>query len=414
MTSRAAVAMVGLLAFALTAGTARADYYDTFDDGDYTGDPNVWDVDDQTWTIYVPIGGPNAHGIDDGWLRLWTAPDFLPYSFILAYVDDDGPDPNLSETIFDDTQPHYILSRVKVNDPNGSDKKGGYGHGTISLLMQGNPFTWDAYIFEYEAYGNDFILTSLAGLDFSFGHRRRMGDPNDPNDPNAVDELNGFWMCFQFDPTGADGLGDPNDPNNHWIRGAAWDGGQFDWDGTWWVNVRLVERWDPNGIYGYLTRRSGLKGLVASGSADTGLRPDESFDNVEVRWGTFTNVSHSLDLTIVNENYGTITIDPDLLDDLEGDPNDPNQLRRYTDGTEVVLVAEPVEGKSWNRWTVFDPNYPGDANYATSDTNAVLLLTMNQDHIVEAAFKCGSSLPPFVAMTLLAMGVAVVARRVWS
>ncbi|MBN1342963.1 MAG: hypothetical protein JXQ73_09805, partial [Phycisphaerae bacterium] len=144
-----------------------------------------------------------------------------------------------------------------------------------------------------------------------------------------------------------------------------------------------------------------------------GLLGESAFDNIEARTGVFDPDPVHLDLSIINSQYGTVTIDPDLAD-----PNDPNtandRLLRYTTGTEVVLVAEPVPSKSFNRWLVFDPNYPGDANYAAvEDSNLVLYLTMDEDKSVEASFKCGSSLPPLMlGGMLLALCTAVLIRRV--
>ncbi len=399
------LAVVAALIWLSAPTVVLGDYYDTFDDGDYTGDPNVWDIDNPGWTVYVPLVGPNAVAVFDGWLRLWTAPGWISdYSFLLCYVEEPG-DPCDNPTMFHNTAPHYLVSRTKVNDPNGG------GRGQTTLLMHGDPNTWNTYLFEYEAYANDFILTSLSGFDFSFGQRRKMGDPNDPNDPNAPDETNGFWMCFQYDPTGTDGMADPNDPNNHWIRGAAWNGDKFDWDGEWFVEVNVVDRWGEDPVYGYQLRTGGLCGVVAGGSLAIGLIPDVSFDNIECRWGTFTNVSHSLDLTVSNGHMGTVTIDPDLLDDPDNDPNDLGELRRYTDGTEVVLSAEPLSGKSLKHWIIYDPNHPGDANYVAEDTNTVLYLTMDADWQIEAAFKCGGGVPPFIAMTLVALAMGVAIRR---
>ena len=79
---------------------------------------------------------------------------------------------------------------------------------------------------------------------------------------------------------------------------------------------------------------------------------------VEARTGVFSNVGRSLTLTVKTIEKGTVTIDPDLLAnhmDVENpadpnwaDPNDPNEPRIYTDGTEVVLVAEPTPFYSKN------------------------------------------------------------------
>jgi uncharacterized protein (TIGR03382 family) len=139
---------------------------------------------------------------------------------------------------------------------------------------------------------------------------------------------------------------------------------------------------------------------------------------MEVRSGMFTNVSQTLSLTVKNGDYGTVTIDPDLLDDETNiDPNeydppiDPDELRRYTDGTEIVLVAEAIEGKSFRTWKIYDPNHPGDANYVESDNNAVLYLTMNADYQVEAIFKCSSSTGPVLLLAVGLLGMLALVRR---
>ena len=141
-----------------------------------------------------------------------------------------------------------------------------------------------------------------------------------------------------------------------------------------------------------------------------GFPADAVFDDVEGRQAIWNGIPRALTLTVANDNYGSVAIEPDLRD-----PNDPNasdeKWLRYTDGTEIVMVATPIEGKAFNRWVLFDPNYPGDKNYATFDTNDTIYVTMDQDRVIEAAFKCGSSVPPFVAMTLLALGLGVVIRR---
>ena len=93
-------------------------------------------------------------------------------------------------------------------------------------------------------------------------------------------------------------------------------------------------------------------------------------------------------------------------------PTDPNELRRYTDGTEIVMVGTPAEGKLFRVWKIYDPNYPGDANYITEDSNTVLYLTMDGDYAIEAIFKCGSAemLPP-VGIVLVALTVGFVIRK---
>jgi hypothetical protein len=117
-----------------------------------------------------------------------------------------------------------------------------------------------------------------------------------------------------------------------------------------------------------------------------------------------TSTTYTLSLRVKNAEYGTVTFDPDQLDDPNDDPNDPCALRRYTAGTEVTLTAYPIEGRSFKRWRIFDPNYPGDANYAAVDTNTVLLLTMAYDQQIEATFSCASGVEyglPLLGMVVI-------------
>ena len=146
-------------------------------------------------------------------------------------------------------------------------------------------------------------------------------------------------------------------------------------------------------------------------SWSSGFPADAAYDHIEARTGVFSPTARHLTLSVKNANKGLIVIDPNLVD-----PNDTGdeklRLRRYSDGTQVVMVAEPLEGKSFKGWTIFDPNYPGDRDHAVDDTNSVLYLTMDADWEIEASFACGSSemLPP-IGMVLLALSVGVVIRR---
>lgn len=118
---------------------------------------------------------------------------------------------------------------------------------------------------------------------------------------------------------------------------------------------------------------------------------------------------YALDVFNLAEDYGTVLISPDAPMPISlgqhYDPNaEPNDPPAYPEGLPVTLVAEPVEGKSFREWRVFDANYPGDANYATIDSNMTLTLVMDRDTQVEAVFKCGSGtgmLP--LGLTLLAV-----------
>ncbi|MBN1345781.1 MAG: hypothetical protein JXQ73_24025 [Phycisphaerae bacterium] len=110
----------------------------------------------------------------------------------------------------------------------------------------------------------------------------------------------------------------------------------------------------------------------------------------------------TLNLSIVNDRYGAILVEPN-------EPNGPPYAFPYT--TQVTLTAMPVEGKSFNRWVIFDPNYPGDANYGAVETNTVLCLSMDRDIEVEASFKCGSGMEPLLPPLLVGMTVLIRRRQ---
>jgi len=52
------------------------------------------------------------------------------------------------------------------------------------------------------------------------------------------------------------------------------------------------------------------------------------------------------------------------------------------------------DGKSFKQWIIYDPNHPGDQNYASYDANTTLMLTLMSDMSVEGHFKCGGALAP--------------------
>ncbi|MBN1346025.1 MAG: hypothetical protein JXQ73_25280 [Phycisphaerae bacterium] len=393
-----------------------------------------------------------------------------PVGAIAATVDSGDYDPNTSPTFWDDTSDHYMLAWLYYTnawpDPNND-------RGNIGLLIHGDDVNWWGFAFEMDldnkARDNwhkhqwHTFHSNLQSLYFvrvlespwnssGWNFRRIWIDPNgvravnsdDPNtsDPNdttwleppernnrltAYDttkwlgvninqwERSGFWMLIQFkqDPNY-----DSGDPNGKFLKGAIWQGDKYDWDGEWMMEGELSSAYWSGDPSGYDTPLEwywpeGYTGIMIQGGIEwiNGYPAEGAFDNLEARTGEFDPVPKSLDLRIVNGQYGQVLIDPELTD-----PNDPNttsnRLLRYTTGTHVILMAEPIEGKSFNRWVIFDPNYPGDANFALAiDSNSTLYLTMDEDMIVEAAFKCGSGVPPFIAMALLALGLGVVIRR---
>ncbi len=397
MTRLGSILMV--LVCAAAAGSARADFYDTFSDGWYERDPNdprydandpywtdpnnvvLWDIDNPDWRIDETLGSTFAAAVMDGELNLYAAEATWPFCFIAATVQDGSDDPNLSRTYFDDSGNHYIVAHLRYPDPNYTG---------ASLFFHGNFFTWTTWMVEYENIY--LILIHQNGTEWT---QALTSQPD-------MDKVNGFWIAGQWEGDG--------DPNHSYFRGACWNGDKYDWDGTWDIERHVVTEWDPNTDEYY---QGGDCGVAAYGAPPyTGPNPVAyaAFDEVEARWGDFTTVSRTLSLEVVNPTKGFVTTDPDLLDDAAADPNDPNELRRYTDGTEVMLAATPTEG-SFKFWKVFDPNHPGDANYVVEDTNAVLYLTMDADQQVEAVFKCGTSALPAPLMAIIALTVTWIVRR---
>ena len=409
-----AVLSAAVMACLLVPAVLLADFYDEFYDGDYTGpeDPNVvWDIDDPCWIIYEPLGNPNAVGVVDGWFRLWTAPSWIASVALIAYPQTVDLDPNTSETWCGHTVDHYVLARTRNADPQTDPNDDG---GESMLLLHASEVTWLGFGFEYpyRKYGEGAVLpriSSVQGLNWWVYNRHRMY----PDDPNHADEAGGFWMLLAYF---SDGNPDASDPNGKYLRAAIWNGEKFDWNGQWLIETDLSDpcSWhEPNQILANGDDWWCPEGMTTVGTGEyIGVPADVAFKQIEARTGVFDpNNPGSLSLTVSNDHMGTITIDPDLLDDPNGDPNDLSLLRRYTNGTEIVLVAEPLSGKSFKGWIIYDPNHPGDANYTTQDTNAALYLTMDADWEVDAGFKCGGGVPPFIAMTLLALAMGVVLRR---
>ncbi len=480
--------------------TALGDYFDDFNDGVVLEDPLAYDIDDPNWNERFVFAGAYQAGVDEGRMRI-TAMMHLIFrvAFVGWAVEDNIKDPNLTPYFYDASQPHYMLANGRTHDENYPPTTG-----MLGVWLHGDFDAWQSFNFEWEARDGWTSLTSYNGLywmniitisadDNNPNYPPEFQDPIDPNYPSDAREK--MWFMIQFDPNGEhwrnidpnytydSSLNDPNDPNCYWLRGAMWKGGKFEWNGSYVLQCNLLGQmagrkvndeihgndfyFDPNNPthMAQYFHTDGFNCVSGFSGGNAGFKPDPndpnwsmfdpnnyicavdaSYDDVESRWGYFTNVSHALQLNVKNSNMGTITIDPDLLDDpndapwfIHGDPNDPSfdrgdpstwndpndpnswsgdypldpeTLRRYTNGTEVVLVAEPLEGKSFKSWTVFDPNYPGDRGHAVEDTNSVLYLTMDADWEVEASFSCGSSefLPP-MGMVLLALVAGVIVRR---
>ncbi len=298
-------------------------------------------------------------------------------------------------------------------------------------------------------------------------------DPNDPLDPNAAylgefpimpHNINIEDLCW---------VPDANDPNTGEIWTVEDDNYQidiFDPNGVWLRNFLIAGSGDPNttgegkgvtylpDVITYPSMFQGLGGVVMVSLDDEGpglqvfdrdgtqiaLEPltddgtssgnplldpgaqslqlesiatdpmtgrlilvqqghwDEDIDDTNYLW--ILSPIRSLDLSLVNPDYGTVAISPD--------PNDAN-APAYPAGTIVTMTAEPNETRSFHKWVVYDPNFPGDANYATEDSNTVIEITLNADMQVEAHFKCGSGVEVMLPCMLVGLFVCsfVASRR---
>jgi len=407
-----------------------ADYYDSFTDGQYREDPNVWDIDDPCWMIMDLIGDLFVADANNGEFRLYVNSVYQPYGFIGGLVDAGDVDPNTSETFWDATQSHYILTKVRNRgwkiDPNQDT-------GWVTVMLHTNYVYWQTFWVCYEFTddrawnGGYFSIQAQDGTDGKRlkaktirGWQPPAGDPNyeDPNlmwaDPNYMDEHNGFWICLQFQVVDANFP--ISDPNGKWLKAACWNGDKFAWDGVWTLEADLghpeLFRDNPSGWWPDRYWTSGVCGVSALIGLGEIPPADAAFDDIEVRTGVFTNVGRRVTLNTVKPNYGSVTVDPDLRD-----PTDPNtadqRIYRYTDGTQIVLSATPVSGKAFGGWAVWDDpaKYP-DPNFITvSDSNTVLHLAADKDYLVEATFKCGSGIEPLLLIGMAVLALGVMARR---
>jgi len=428
MEARHAFVLTLVCACCLVAATSlRADYFDNFDDGEYGEDPAVWDIDDPCWGVSTPLGGIFYFDVVNGSFHLWAEPTYLiPQVLASASVNYGDVDPNTSETVWDDTTSHYMLTWVANGDAHTDPNEDG---GVALLSMHGNMGQWSIFYLAYEFKddrpwdGALFHIRTLSGIDtheLAIDRIRGDVDPadydaNDPNwlDPNNMwntpgymDEHNGFWMVMQFTSDGV-----LEDPNGKWFGAACWNGDKFDWDGTWTLSKDLSgdidndpdpnTSWWPEWYWSV-----GGSGIAAFGDAAEGFPAYSIFDNLEVRTGVFTNTWRTL--TITMKDCCELNLDPNL-------PHpDGGTKRRYTSGTPVVLdTVVPCGNKVFKKWTIKGPNQSADPNYQVlSDTNEVVYLTMDGDYLVKATCKCGGGgIAPFAGMVLLALGVSLVLRR---
>lgn len=283
-------------------------------------------------------------------------------------------------------------------------------------------------------YGVDLIVFGNAFRQVGGGQGWTNGDPDlvTPNGPIVVEpglvsvaqDPNGPWYTFadgpyadEFPPTlGRLIVDDPNDADPNLGTWNDWWGGPTD-------PTRPLDPNDPNMTASGLSGKTvGEVARLYNGSAggtgfDIGSLGLAWIQYVRIQDDPATNSSTEIDavadvapgvvleLTLLNEDYGEVDISPNPV----ADPPTtffPNEV--------VGLVATPIEGKAFSKWVIYDPNFPGDANYATEDTNTVTTINMMCDREVEAVFKCGSGtggLLPLGVVGLSLWGMAIGRRR---
>ena len=112
---------------------------------------------------------------------------------------------------------------------------------------------------------------------------------------------------------------------------------------------------------------------------------------------SFDVVAPMLTLTIVNDLWGAVTVDPNLP--------------TYPPDAVVTLTAYPVEGRTFRHWEIYDPNYPGDANCAVLDSNLSTTILMDSHREVTAVFKCSNGMDELLPLLAVGMMICVLTSR---
>ncbi len=133
-------------------------------------------------------------------------------------------------------------------------------------------------------------------------------------------------------------------------------------------------------------------------TAGFGDYASDAWCEVLIRRVCFGNDGLTLTVTEVNDAWGEVLAWPNHAG--------------YFPGTEILLTGLPVAERTFDHWAIYDPNRPGDANYATVDANNPTGVVIQEDTHVEAVFRCGSGAGMVLPLaTGLLASVALFARR---
>jgi len=337
----------------------------------------------------------NVQGFGGGWNSSWA---------IQGYVTD---------ITYGATSANIVAFKVRATITNDLPGMGDWADGTNSH---------EEYLAWREQYYGPLFKTKMA-VEFAIADTSTLpsfapGTPYRMTDPFIIaeNEHQWAWYCYSNLPAGGTAEGDFYVP--------VWDFGDIDMGGS--ASVVMEFRVDGAGLdptdpryavieWSYqmgaesdilLNRTTSLKisTWIDDPAVDDGTPYPGGFGEPPLRSSNasvFHNIApvyYTLDLWFKNASWGTWTVTPDWV--------------AYPPFTSVVLEAFPSSGKGFNRWLLFDPNYPGDANYATIDNTNPITIIMMDDREVEGAFKCSSSgtlLP--LGMVLFALTIGAVIRR---
>lgn len=138
---------------------------------------------------------------------------------------------------------------------------------------------------------------------------------------------------------------------------------------------------------------SGVVGISAGGGTP------EDFLVSDLLGSLPCDFEYLLDVNIYRNDEADVIFEPE--------PNDAN-MPSYPPGTEVTLsvLSEDPEA-TFRYWQIYDPNHPGDGNYAVQDSNETISLVMDGNQEVYAVYACGDQ---GAAMPLLAVGLLLTAH----
>ncbi len=204
------------------------------------------------------------------------------------------------------------------------------------------------------------------------------------DDPNDADPELGTWNLWWGGPT------DPTKPLDPALTAA-------DFGGMTVAEMAVAYQGSAGGT-GFDIGKLGLSWIQYVRIEDV----DGSSATTEIDAVADAAPFYRLTLTVRNDHMGDVTLGPEPWD-----ANEPI----YRAGTTVTLTATPIEGKSLEYWEIFDPNHPGDANYAVIDSNASTTIVMDTHREVTARFECGGGLGPMLPMLTMTLGALLVVRQ---